>query len=51
MARNGRWVSGCPIREVSKAKFLLPIVPDQTARLTLKLTEENDGIQTRPAFR
>ena len=53
MARMAaEWVLGGPlfIREVGKAKFLHPIVPDQTVRLELKLTEENDFVQVRASF-
>ena len=53
MARMAaEWVLRKPlfVRQVCKAKFLHPIAPDQTARLTLKLTEENDVVRVRVGF-
>lgn len=53
MARTAaEWALGKPffISEVCKAKFLHPIMPDQTVKLNLKLTEENDIVQVRAGF-
>ncbi len=38
------------IREVSKAKFQRPILPDETVRLVLKLTETGGSWQARAGF-
>jgi 3-hydroxymyristoyl/3-hydroxydecanoyl-(acyl carrier protein) dehydratase len=38
------------LREVTKAKFLRPIIPDETVRLELKLAEKPDTIQVRASF-
>ena len=42
----------CPLvlREVSKAKFRLPISPTETIRVELKLTEKDDAVQARASF-
>ena len=42
----------CPlaIREVTKAKFLRPIIPAETVRVELKLVEKSDTIQVRARF-
>lgn len=38
------------VREVVKAKFLRPIIPEETVRVELKLTEKPDTIQARASF-
>ena len=38
------------IREIAKAKFLRPILPDETVRLVLKLTESDGSWQARAGF-
>ncbi len=38
------------LREVTKAKFLRPIIPAETIRVELKLTEKTDMIQARATF-
>jgi len=38
------------IREITKAKFLRPIIPAETVRVTLKLVEKPDTIQARASF-
>jgi 3-hydroxymyristoyl/3-hydroxydecanoyl-(acyl carrier protein) dehydratase len=38
------------IAEVTKAKFLWPITPEETIRLELKLVEKADAIQARANF-
>ena len=45
-------VLDCPlaVREISKAKFQRPILPDETVRLELKLSEANGAIQARASF-
>jgi 3-hydroxymyristoyl/3-hydroxydecanoyl-(acyl carrier protein) dehydratase len=45
-------VLDCPlaVREISKAKFQRPILPDETVRLELKLSETSGAIQTRASF-
>jgi 3-hydroxymyristoyl/3-hydroxydecanoyl-(acyl carrier protein) dehydratase len=45
-------VLGCPliVREISKAKFQRPVLPDETVRLELKLSEANGVIQARASF-
>jgi 3-hydroxyacyl-[acyl-carrier-protein] dehydratase len=45
-------VLNCPltVREISKAKFQRPILPDETVRLELKLSEANGVIQARANF-
>ena len=42
----------CPlaVREVSKAKFRLPISPAETIRVELKLTEKDGAVQARASF-
>jgi 3-hydroxymyristoyl/3-hydroxydecanoyl-(acyl carrier protein) dehydratase len=42
----------CPlaVREISKAKFQRPILPDETVRLELKLSEAENAIQARANF-
>ena len=42
----------CPlaVREVSKAKFRLPISPAETIRVELKLTEKDGAVQVRANF-
>src|SRR5438477_7642907 len=42
----------CPLalREISKAKFRLPISPMETIRVELKLAEKDGSIQARAAF-
>jgi len=45
-------ILNCPlaVREVSKAKFQRPILPDEIVRLELKLSELNGAIQARANF-
>jgi 3-hydroxyacyl-[acyl-carrier-protein] dehydratase len=45
-------VLNCPlaVREISKAKFQRPILPDETVRLELKLSETGETIQARASF-
>ena len=45
-------VLNCPLaaREISKAKFQRPILPDETVRLDLKLSESAGAIQARASF-
>jgi len=45
-------VLNCPlaVREITKAKFLLPITPTETVRVELKLTGKPDTIQVRAQF-
>ncbi len=45
-------VLDCPlaVREISKAKFQRPILPDETVRLELKLSETTETIQARANF-
>jgi 3-hydroxymyristoyl/3-hydroxydecanoyl-(acyl carrier protein) dehydratase len=45
-------VLDCPlaVREISKAKFQRPILPDETVRLELKLSETSGAIQARASF-
>jgi 3-hydroxymyristoyl/3-hydroxydecanoyl-(acyl carrier protein) dehydratase len=45
-------VLGCPlaVREISKAKFQRPILPDEIVRLELKLSEADGAIQARANF-
>lgn len=38
------------IREITKAKFLRPIIPAETVRVELKLTEKADIIHVRASF-
>ena len=42
----------CPLalREVSKAKFRLPISPGETIRVELKVTEKDGAVQARASF-
>jgi 3-hydroxymyristoyl/3-hydroxydecanoyl-(acyl carrier protein) dehydratase len=42
----------CPLalREITKAKFLRPIIPAETVRVQLKLVEKPDTIQARASF-
>ncbi|MFO1487270.1 MAG: hypothetical protein U1F65_02220 [Verrucomicrobiota bacterium] len=42
----------CPllVREIPKAKFRLPISPNETVRLELKWTEKDGAIQARAGF-
>src|SRR5271170_4417803 len=50
MARAAaEWVLKCPlaVREISKAKFQCPILPDEIVRLELKLWETSGAIQAR----
>lgn len=53
MARfAGELLLNCPltVREVTKAKFLRPIIPVETVRVELKLIEKPDTIQLRARF-
>ena len=50
MARAAaEWTLNCPlsVREVSRAKFMRPISPDETVRLELKWSEAEGSIQAR----
>ena len=50
MARAAaEWALGCPLRlrEVCRAKFLRPIVPDEVVRLELKCSEAEGVIRAR----
>lgn len=38
------------MREISKAKFLRPVLPDEVLQLVLKLLEKDNAIFTRAAF-
>ena len=38
------------IREISKAKFLRPILPEEILRVELKLSEQEGTIQARASF-
>jgi 3-hydroxymyristoyl/3-hydroxydecanoyl-(acyl carrier protein) dehydratase len=38
------------LREVPKAKFMRPIVPNETVRLELKVSEKDNSIHARAAF-
>jgi 3-hydroxyacyl-[acyl-carrier-protein] dehydratase len=38
------------IREISKAKFLRPILPEEIVRVDLKLSEQEDTIRARARF-
>lgn len=38
------------VREITKAKFLRPIIPDETLRVELKLVAKADMIQARASF-
>jgi 3-hydroxyacyl-[acyl-carrier-protein] dehydratase len=38
------------LREISRAKFRLPISPGETICVKLKLTEKDDAIQARASF-
>jgi 3-hydroxymyristoyl/3-hydroxydecanoyl-(acyl carrier protein) dehydratase len=38
------------VREITKAKFLRPIIPDENLRVELKLAEKPDMIQVRATF-
>lgn len=38
------------VREITKAKFLRPIIPDETMRVELKLADKADMIQARASF-
>ncbi len=42
----------CPltVREISKAKFRLPISPGETVRVELKFAEKDGAIQARASF-
>lgn len=46
------WVLRCPLalREVTKAKFRRPIIPEEILRVELKLIEKPDTIQVRAGF-
>ena len=39
------------VREIRKAKFLRPILPDETVRLELKLSQKDTIIEARATFR
>ena len=38
------------VREITKAKFLRPIIPDETVRVELKWAEKADMMQVRASF-
>ena len=53
MARMAaEWILNCPlaVREITKAKFQRPILPDEPVRLELKLSEAGGTIQARAGF-
>ena len=53
MARlAAEWILGSSLtlREVRKAKFLRPILPDETVRLELKLSQQESIIEARAGF-
>ena len=53
MARlAAEWVLNAPlsVREVTKAKFLRPILPEETVRLELKLSRKEGIIEARGGF-
>lgn len=53
MARAAaEWTLVCPlaVREIIKAKFQRPILPDETVRVELKLAEADGAIRTRASF-
>lgn len=53
MARfSAETVMQCPLAlcEITKAKFLRPIIPAETVRVELKLAEKADTIQLRALF-
>jgi 3-hydroxymyristoyl/3-hydroxydecanoyl-(acyl carrier protein) dehydratase len=53
MARlAAEWFLDCPLTvgEICKAKFLRPILPGETVRMDLKLSEAGGTIQARAAF-
>jgi 3-hydroxyacyl-[acyl-carrier-protein] dehydratase len=45
-------VLNCPmaVREISRAKFQRPILPDEVVRLELKLSEDDNTIRARADF-
>src|SRR5215510_8329714 len=53
MARLGaEWLIGeqLGVREISKAKFLRPIIPTELVRMHLRLSESNGDIAVRATF-
>ena len=53
MARLGaEWLIGeqLGVREISKAKFLRPIIPAELVRMNLRLSESNGDIAVRATF-
>jgi 3-hydroxymyristoyl/3-hydroxydecanoyl-(acyl carrier protein) dehydratase len=53
MARAmAEWILGCPlaVREVYKAKFMRPILPDEIVRADLRLSESGGTVQARADF-
>jgi 3-hydroxyacyl-[acyl-carrier-protein] dehydratase len=53
MARMGaEWLLGKQfgVREISKAKFLRPIVPTELVRMNLRVSESHGGIAVRASF-
>ena len=53
MARlAAEWVLGSPLalREIRKAKFLRPILPNETVRLELKLLHNDSILEARAGF-
>jgi 3-hydroxyacyl-[acyl-carrier-protein] dehydratase len=46
------WALDCSlgIREVSKAKFLRPILPEETVRMDLNLSKQGDTIRAQARF-
>lgn len=53
IARLGaEWLLGKPlsIREISKAKFLRPIVPSEVVKMTLKIATDNENVTVRATF-
>jgi hypothetical protein len=46
------WIQNRPlaVREIAKAKFQRPILPGETLKLNLKLSEADGGVQARAIF-
>jgi len=46
------WTLHCPlaVREVGRAKFTRPILPEEVIRLDLKLSENGSAVQVRASF-
>lgn len=53
MARLGaEWLLGqdLSVREISRAKFLRPILPGQLIRMNLKVSEDEESVAVRASF-